>query len=512
LPTAGLAFSPGDALSGLRVAFGIIRVSGVGLLRSGKVTLDTLSSTLALTSELIQDRLDQDIDGLEKDFELKEALVELENLVGDEPIRRLQVFQQIQALRELSDQYRAKLEEGSRLLDERMAFNKRVAAQTQRNRYQDMTFRVSLNHALQNYRKSFELAAQFTYLAAKAYDYDTNYDPSDPGSPRALFSAIVRARGLGLVEDGLPRIGNGGLAEVLATLMTNYEIQRGQLGFANPQSETGKLSLRTELFRILPAGATQPDDAQFPGPGASSDELWRETLVNARVDDLWDVPEFRFYCRPFAPESDASGNHISQPGLVFRFGTQIMAGRNFFGKPLSGADHAYDPSVYSHKVRALGVWFSDYRSTDVVGDLAETPRVYLIPGGSDIMSVSTSNNPNMVRMWNVLDQRIPIPLPATTSDLDRSSFSPLLDMLSGRLGEPRRFASFRAYHNGSSDVNDDELVWSTRLIARSVWNTQWLLIIPGVSLNADADTGLDRFIDQVSDIKLVLWTYGTPGS
>jgi hypothetical protein len=49
-------------------------------------------------------------------------------------------------------------------------------------------------------------------------------------------------------------------------------------------------------------------------------------------------------------------------------------------------------------------------------------------------------------------------------------------------------------------------------VGRSVWNTGWTLIIPGRTLNTDPDEGLDRFIEQVSDIKLVFETYGFSGN
>jgi hypothetical protein len=39
-----------------------------------------------------------------------------------------------------------------------------------------------------------------------------------------------------------------------------------------------------------------------------------------------------------------------------------------------------------------------------------------------------------------------------------------------------------------------------------------VLIIPGRTLNNDPDEGLERFIDQVSDIKLVFQTYGHSGN
>ena len=80
-----------------------------------------------------------------------------------------------------------------------------------------------------------------------------------------------------------------------------------------------------------------------------------------------------------------------------------------------------------------------------------------------------------------------------------------------QLGELRRFSSFRAYHDGGDAVNEDELVFDSRLVGRSIWNTQWVLIIPGLTLNSDPVVGLQRFIQQVTDIRLILQTYGYSG-
>src|SRR5438445_1009552 len=117
----------------------------------------------------------------------------------------MDVYKAVQTLSELSDQYRAKLAEGNRLLEQRTAFNKRVAAQAQQNRYQDMTFRVSRNAALEKYRSAFDLAARYAYLAGSAYDYDTNLGGNDAGSPAATLADIIRQRTIGLVSgDGTP--------------------------------------------------------------------------------------------------------------------------------------------------------------------------------------------------------------------------------------------------------------------------------------------------------------------
>ena len=513
LPTGGLAISPGDALAPVRGGF---KFSSVGVTAGIGATQAALR-VAELAQEIILDIAEQEVnlanDAAERTQARRELIKSIESLVGDEPIRRIAIFKEIETLRGLSNRYRSVLAKGGRVIDERAAFNRRSAAMTQRNRYQDMTFRVHRNHALEVYDAMFELAARYAYLAAKAYDYETNFDPADPASPSALYTEIVRARTLGLIANGQPQPGEGGLADALARLRINYDALKGQLGFNNPQTETGKISLRTELYRILPSGETQPSGQdQFPGGGQNADVLWRQTLQNARVANLWAVPEYRLHARPFASDIDAEGNAAVEPGLVLRFATSILPGKNVFGQPLSGGDHAYDPSVFATKIRSVGVWFSNYQSDDVLNDLPEAPRVYLIPVGSDIMSVANSPTPDKVRVWNVVDQQIPVPFPSVSAQLDRSAFRPLLDSLNGRIGAPRRYSSFRAYHNAGSSLNMDEIVFDSRLVGRSVWNTEWILIIPGLTLNNDPDVGLDRFIQQVKDIKLIFQTYGHSGN
>jgi hypothetical protein len=124
----------------------------------------------------------------------------------------------------------------------------------------------------------------------------------------------------------------------------------------------------------------------------------------------------------------------------------------------------------------------------------------------DIMRVSRTDDPNELRMWKVVEQAIPVPFPVPSSQIQQSGYIPLLDGLNGRLGDQRRFSDFRAYPEELGDAVKD-----TRLVGRSIWNTEWLLIIPGATLNANPEVGLDRFVDQVSDIKLIFDSYGQSG-
>jgi len=496
MPTGGVSVSPGDALSLVR--------SGIEFAASGvKATIWSSGGALKiakLIDEIVMDEAEIDVKlGKELSENLlqeKEWLKELEDKVGDEPVKRIAIFKEIQNLRQLSDQYRSKLDEGGRLVDERAAFNKRVAAQTQRNRYQDMTFRVSRNHMLQTYRDSFDLAARYAYLAATAYDYETNFSTADPASPADAFGTIIRAR---TIYD---------LSQALTQLNANHEVLRAQLGMNNEQREIGAISYRRECLRILATGQVQPNAPanQFPAPGQDSDTLWKQELQKARVPDLWQVREFRQNCRPFAASTDASGNPVPQPGIVLRFASDISSGNNFFGKPLSGGDHAYSTSHYATKIFSTGITFDGYKSDDIQQDLATAPRVYFIPAGMDIMRVSRTDDPNELRKWKVVEQAIPVPFPASNAMISQSGYIPLLDGLDGHYGDQRKFSDFRAY----PDTSDVPTV-DTRLLGRSIWNTQWMLIIPGATLNADPNVGLDRFIDQVSDIKFIFDSYGQSG-
>ena len=120
------------------------------------------------------------------------------------------------------------------------------------------------------------------------------------------------------------------------------------------------------------------------------------------------------------------------------------------------------------------------------------------------------------REWFLTDQVIPVPFQLNKSVLaNNRTWLPSIDNFnqSASLGRPRRIGDFRAFHDGIS-FDENAIISDTRLIGRSVWNTRWLLIIPGSYLFSDPDLGLDRFIngggnpgDGITDIQLLLQTY-----
>ena len=419
------------------------------------------------------------------EYEVQQQLRDLEQRIRQEPALRLEALALQEVVFQNVGRYQAAVARGLRLLEERVAFRRTSAADTQASRYQDMTFRIFRNDAIQKYRAQFDLAAQYVFLAAVAYDYETQLLGGRTGAGQAFLTDIVRQRALGEVINGTPVAGRHGLADPLARLSQNFGVLKGQLGFNNPQTETGRFSLRRELLRLRD----------------TSDDEWRAQLQRGIVPNLWDLPEFRRHCRPFAPESAGP-----QPGLVLRFPTTVTFGLNYFGWPLGGGDSAYDPTLFATKVRSAGVWFSDYDGSG----LSVTPRVYLVPAGADVMRSPSGNNLE-TREWRVVDQKIPVPFPIGFSSLNNAAWIPMNDSLSDTFADIRRFSSFRASHD-SGFFDPAETITDTRLIGRSVWNTEWLLIIPGGTFLFDSNEGLEALIHSVGDIKIFFQTYAYSGN
>ena len=417
------------------------------------------------------------------------------------------------------ESYRKVLWGGQALLAKQERTRKQSANRIAAGRYQDMAFRTFRNEALTQYSTAFDLAKKYTYLATSAYDYEAALGLDDVYTSDSIFRDIVGTRSLGHLVDGEPQLGgihgDGGLADILARLKSNWLVIDSRLGINNAQVERKWLSLREECFRIKPASLDNLEVAQ----------TWVNTLESYRVDDLLDVPEFRRYCLPF---ESSYGLEAQEPGLVIPFSTTIDFAKNVFGWPLASGDHSFDSSHYATKIRKVGVRFTGYNM--LIGDattpaLADEPRVYLIPVGSDVMRSPGSDGGDLLA-YNVVDQVVPMPFPLNGADIDGADWMSIYDSYTGS-GDPlatiRRYPSLRAFPD--SITSEDDMISSTRLVGRSVWNTQWLLIIPAGTLHNDRDFALDTLIkggdlnqdgiwDQIGiqDIEIGFETYSNSGN
>ncbi len=475
-----------DALSGVAAALYIAKGFSKSVPEKISEAAEIAENALDFSKEVTEIDINRQAEINEQNYEVSQQLEELQVLVRQEAPLRLDLFNANQAIIQAARTLETTLAQGQQVLEQRTVFRQQTAGTISADRYQDLALRTFRNDALQQYDTQFELTARYVQLAASAYNYEVN--GGDGGDATSYLADIVKERNLGELNNGDPVVGRAGLATILGRLKQNFDVLKGQLGLNNDQQAQTRFSLRTEALRILPSGTN------------SSDANWRAVLQQARVGNLWTVPEFRKYCRPFAAESAGV-----QPGIVLRFSSTITAGQNFFGQLLGPLDSSYDPSEYSTRIRSVGVWFNNYDTTN----LASTPRVYLVPTGADLLR-SPNDTSLAFRSWQVVDQRIPVPFPIASGDLDNPNWIPGMNTQDGSFVDIRHHSAFQAFQDGTFDAS--QFTTSTRLVGRSVANTQWVLIIPGAYLLGDPSAGLDDFINSVADIKLYFQTYSTSGN
>ena len=431
-----------------------------------------------------------------------------------------------EALRDLDDAqraYQAQVAKGNRILQERLTFRQHAAALVQGYRTRDAAFRIFQNEKLERYKTLFDLAAKYAFLAAQAYDYETGLLNTEQG--KAVLNRIISARALGVVQDGLPQYagsntGDPGLSSALAEMKADWDVLKGRLGFNNPDGYGTTVSLRKENYRIL--------------PGADGDSNWKDVLHRNQVADLLADPDVKRSCLQLD-----NGRGQPVPGIILTFSTVISDGLNLFGQQLGPGDHNFSPSSFATKIFATGVDFEGYIGMDnptpgnTAGGtsppdpsldpnaLAATPYIYLIAVGADSMRSPPLGDASTIRSWNVNDLTIPLPFNLGNSGFSSNPFYTAGDSLTEPLFSVRKNQAFRpvsttdAFSTGIYGANgalQPSQYTNSRLIGRSVWNSQWKLVIPGKTLLSDPNDGLSRFVRSVKDIKLYFVTYSYAGN
>ena len=419
--------------------------------------------------------------------------------------------------------YQALVAKGSRIQQERLTFRQHAAAVVQGYRTRDAAFRIFQNEKLERYKTLFDLAAKYAFLAANAYDYETGLLNTDQG--RIFLNRIISARALGVIVNGAPQYagsdtGDPGLSSALAEMKADWDVLKGRLGFNNPDGYGTTVSLRAENYRILSS--------------SDGDNNWKSVLEQGRTANLLSDSDVKRYCLQL---DDGSG--LAVPGIVLTFSTVIADGLNLFGQQLGPGDHSYSPSSFATKIFSVGVDFDGYVGMDNPAanggaggtsppdptldpnGLAATPYVYLIPVGADSMRSPPLGDVSSIRTWNVDDVTIPLPFNIRASDFSTTPVYTSADSLSESLFAVRKHQAFRpvsttsAFNTsiyGATGGFQPSQYTNKRLIGRSVWNSKWKLVIPGKTLLADANQGLERFIASVKDVKLYFITYSYSGN
>jgi hypothetical protein len=325
-----------------------------------------------------------------------------------------------------------------------------------------------------------------------------------------------------VVIDNVPQIGGSstgdpGLAGVLARMNGDWSVVKTRFGLNNPDPSLTTFSLRAENFRIA--------------NGAAGDLAWRDILGAAKKQNINDDPDVRRYCLQAA---DPNGQEV--PGFILEFSTSIGEGYNFFGKPLAGGDHTFTPTAFATKVRSSGIALKGYVGMDSPGatgeavvdaggvspgdpstaftdskSLSATPYVYLIPAGTDFMRSPPLGDSSFVRAWQISDQAIPLPFNIGGTSYANDPFFVSGNSLSEPVSVIRKHQAFRAVPDGT-DFPSSRTYTNSRLIGRSAWNSRWKIVIPGRTLLANPEQGLQTFLETVKDIKLHLETYSYSGN
>lgn len=420
--------------------------------------------------------------------------------------------------------YDTLLSQGMRLQQERLTFRRQAAAKVQGATVANAAFLVFQNEDLQRYNTLFNLAAEYAYMAANAFDYETGLLGTPAG--QAYLNQIISSSALGVIDkNGVPQIsgtttGDPGLANALAEMKGDFDVLKGRLGFNNPDGYGTISSLRTENYRI--------------NADSTGDNNWKQVLQQGLMADVRTDSDVLRNCLQI---DNGSGQAV--PGIVLSFSTTITDGQNLFGQILGPGDHSFSSSSFATKIFALGVNLDGYVGMDNPisnsgaggtspsdptldpNGLAATPYVYLIPCGSDSMRSPPLGDTSTIRTWNVNDVAIPLPYNIGASGFSDAPFYQAANSLTEPLYAIRKQQAFRPVSSlqafntsiyGATGSLQPSQYTNQRLIGRSVWNSQWKLVIPGKNLLADPNQGLARFINSVKDIHLNFVTYSYSGN
>jgi hypothetical protein len=119
-----------------------------------------------------------------------------------------------------------------------------------------------------------------------------------------------------------------------------------------------------------------------------------------------------------------------------------------------------------------------------------------------------------IRGWQVVDQALPLPYNLGASDFNTTQFFGATGTLSEQPWVIRKHQAFRMVADPQVYLGGDlpTAFTNTRLIGRSVWNSQWKIVIPAITLLNNEQQGMNHFAASVDDIKLYLRTYSNAGN
>ena len=500
-----------DATSVMRGSIIMGAAVAKSLSYAGAFAFEVPAKLLEIEQENLEGAMQDAIAEFAFSYEQAQVVYEYELAMRELSTGFYQVAMHANTLQRANENARNLQAEGLALQAERETFRQRAAAKIQGYRTNDITFRTFRNEALEQYRSLYDLASRYTYLAAKAYDYETGLLGSTAG--KSVINAIVASRSLGDLTGGIPQatvstFGDSGLAGTMARLQADWAVAKPRLGINSPDQNGTLFSLRRELYRLV--------------DGTGGDPAWQQTLEQNIMSNIMADADVAAACRNLR---NADGSAV--PGIVIAFSTVVQDTLNFFGRPLAASDHTFSPSNFATKIYSVGIVFPGYVGMDpyrvgvvnagspsysAANALSATPYVYLIPTGADYMLAPPLGDVGTVREFKVSDQALPLPFNLGATAFSSVQYFDANGTLSEQPWVLRKHQAFRP-------VNDAAFFYSSvpaeftnnRLVGRSVWNSGWKIVIPAKTLSSSTDA-LNRFVASVKDIELFLRTYSHAGN
>lgn len=456
---------------------------------------------------------------LEQTEDNRAAMVELENALNDMQKVAYAINRALQNYDDAQRKVAALTANGDRILHSREIARQHTASIIQGFSSRDAAFRFFRSEKLERYKTLFDLASRYALLTANAYDYETGLLGTDQG--KSFISRIIRSRALGVVRNGHPHFagsetGDPGISSELAEMKADFDVLKGRLGFNSPDVYTTLASIRTGNLRIM--------------ADSTGRSVWQDYLQRNVKDNILNDADVLRYCQQVD-----RGDGLPVPGIVLTFSTSINSGQNLFGQALAAGDPTFHRSSFATKINSVGIALEGYKGMNLLGQngtsdpnlsyldpqsLSANPYVYLIPVGVDIMRSPPLGDASQLRQWKVDDVAIPLPFNIGGSGFSSKNFYQSSDSLTEPLFTIRKHQAFRPVDSGSQFTGNpyfgSSLQFSQftnrRLVGRSVWNSQWKLVIPADSLLADPKEGLNRLIQTLTDIKLYFTTYSYAGN
>lgn len=487
----------------------------ISQIASGSSPVDDISQQFDLQKEELRVNCWQtaSLTKISNDQNIRSLEIALEDLVRRTPQAILELAVAENQARQAFAVVRKDFQEGKRLLDERDRVRRVQRDKLQDFRFRDLAYRTFRNHALEQYGAFFDLADRYVMLAARAFAYEYNERDEVDTEMRALYGEQLL---------GTESATDQGLESVIARL----DERRQESDFASRLQKLSlfdqggdEFSLRKNFLGLAIDPAHDTAQQQL-----EKNKAFRAVLESSIVQDLLEVPAF---AQLASIDSDRDGG----PAIVLTFPTEV-AGRTLFGKRRGtqfGAPANFDtcsnPKLFEFAILLEGV--DNPSALGVDGPLI---FAHFLPVGSSMLRTPTTGDCALrdVRTWAVVDQKIPGVLSAyrTAGDTILDSFDLPRLATSADLYEINRFPVSQAQVRQTENpvFQDDLAGWS-------VWNTQWMLAIPGrqfadhgddadvvrqklLILIYDADAnGNPRSPDAnlgIDDIKIRIKAYGKP--